>query len=187
MANEPQKPRVPEGALITDFIVRRSAFFLAIQLLSIEIVFLLLISLLLLPSFGSSTAQTGTLTVISLAGVVLLIVTVIKLGVTFLVLARWMNDFYEIHQTEIICHRGILTTHKTIFSTKDVKSMAVDQDVLGKIFRYGDIHLHNPAIEEVITLANIANPNKHMLVIKQLLPQLESQTTYIRTKDLSTS
>lgn len=175
------------GAMIQSLVVRKSAIFLGVQLISVELFFLLAISVVQLVLASNATITTGSLDYSGFAVAITLLLLVIKLGITFWFIAAWLNDFYEIHPAEIICHHGIVAQHISVLSTKEVKSMTVDQDFFGRLFRYGDIELSNPTLDEAIRLTNIHNPNRQMAVIGQLIPQLEQSTIFMRPHHLQSS
>lgn len=167
------------GATVDYLIIRRSALFLGTQIVALELISVVIVLVL---QFADNLAVTtsGLAGIGGLLTVALIVGLLVKLWLILWIVLAWINDYYEIRPAEIICHRGIFSAHKTILSTKEVKSITVDQDLLGRVFRYGDLRLFNPALDEVIALTNIANPNKHLAIIQQLLPQLEQGTTFIR-------
>ncbi|MBI4032657.1 PH domain-containing protein [Candidatus Berkelbacteria bacterium] len=183
MAKAQQRPTV------SYLIIRKSAVFLAAQLLTIELVFLLAAVLFLWagPSLVTVPAGVTPPVIVGIGVTAALTSLLIKLILVLGAILVWVNEFYEIRHGEILHHYGVIARHRQVYSTRDVKAMVIDQDMGGRLFRYGTIHLHNPALEAPIVLEHIPNPNRCQTLIAEFLPEIEGKTTFLRPGGVATS
>lgn len=106
----------------------------------------------------------------------LLIVFFLKLFMQlFLILnvsLAWANNLYFINGKHLIKRTGILNTEEDIYEFDTVRSVAVNQSWLGRIFHYGDISLKTSAsggYQVIVTIAGITDPHKYEKTIKECL------------------
>lgn len=148
-------------------IVRKSAIFLVVNLILLEIGFVIIYLILAIPfNLFAASPATGLLTTnIMIFIILLLLLTKIVVGV--LICLAWVRTYYEIHTERVIHYKGILVMNETIFSTKNVQEIWLTQDVLGKIFNYGTVTLYNPVLREKFHLRGISQASKYCDLIER--------------------
>lgn len=80
------------------------------------------------------------------------------------ILLDWVTSFYYVEGSHLIKKKGILHTHEDVYDFKTVRSISVDQSILGKLFHYGDVILKTSAsggYQVIVTLSGIANPERY--------------------------
>lgn len=157
-------------------ILRRSVFFLIFSLLGIEIFFdLIYIGLRIILMYADLPHFFPPLTIESLYVGSLMLTNLFKIIFMIVTALEWIHFTYEITGKEIISRYGILNHKEKIFLCTYVQEVMYIQSIMGKIFNYGTIELHNPTLEEVIYLDSIPNPKKHADIIKATLPLAEKK------------
>ncbi|MBI4185538.1 PH domain-containing protein [Candidatus Berkelbacteria bacterium] len=149
-------------------LLRASGIFLALSIGAVQLFFLITI--------GLTVVFQGILTIGLMATIMALAALVNLIGTSWLV-ANWLSEFYEIRPDEVSHVYGLFGRQRHIFNCRDVREVKVTQSTLGRFLRYGTIELISPALEEPVRLAGIANPNRHLKVLTQLLPGLEEHST----------
>lgn len=84
----------------------------------------------------------------------------------------WANNVYFINGKHLIKRTGILNTEEDLYEFDTVRSVAVNQTWLGRIFHYGDISLKTSASGEyqvIVTIPGITDPHKYEKLIKECL------------------
>ncbi len=89
--------------------------------------------------------------------------------ITISLFLRWSAVRYDIKDDELVHARGILWRQRHIHSLKDVQTVFVSQGILGRIFSFGTITLHNPLLRGEITLRHIADPERSADVLRSVL------------------
>lgn len=82
----------------------------------------------------------------------------------------WTNNAYYISGNNLIRKTRIIHTEEDIFNFEDVKSISVNQSVMGKILNFGEIKLKikSEDDQEDIYMINIADPKKYERIIRTL-------------------
>lgn len=109
------------------------------------------------------------------SSIILLGINGIKIGLEFLFILylffQWAGTSYFITKKHIIKRIGIINSHEEVFHFDIIRSIAVSQSFLGKLFNYGDIELKTSAsggYQAVLILASIDNPHKYETLLKTL-------------------
>ncbi len=96
----------------------------------------------------------------------------IQVFLIFYVTLSWTSNVYYINGKHLIKRSGILNTEEDIYEFDTVRSIAVNQSFLGRLFHYGDIYLKTSAsggYQVIVTMTGIQNPHKYEQMIKQCL------------------
>lgn len=86
----------------------------------------------------------------------------------------WANNIYFINGggKYLIKRTGILNTKEDAYDLATIRSLAVSQSWLGRIFHYGDVTLKASAsggYQAILTIVGIQDPQKYEQMIKQYL------------------
>lgn len=96
----------------------------------------------------------------------------IQVFLIFYVSLSWASNVYYISGKHLIKRSGILNTEEDIYEFDTVRSVAVNQSFLGRLFHYGDITLKTSAsggYQVIVTIAGVQDPRKYEQRIKQCL------------------
>ena len=80
----------------------------------------------------------------------------------------WANNTYYLTQKHIIQRRGILHVEEDVFHFDNIRSISINQSILGKIFNYGDIILKTSAsggYQGDVVMIGISDPKRYKEII----------------------
>jgi uncharacterized membrane protein YdbT with pleckstrin-like domain len=86
-------------------------------------------------------------------------------------LSEWTGNSYFITRKHIIRRTGVLQNKEEVFHFDNIRSISVEQSLLGKLFNYGNITLKTSAsggYQDDILLSGIDNPHKYETILKEL-------------------
>lgn len=147
-------------------IIRRSAFFLLLELLGLEILVLTVFLLLRAPLHFFQVDFIDSVSVYFVYTILFLSLSLFKVVLLFSVILKWMNNYYEITPGELIHRKGIFHTQSTTFSLRNIELQEVNQGFLGKIFKYGTIEIYNPLLKQRFSLVNVPFPHQQLKTIQ---------------------
>lgn len=100
--------------------------------------------------------------------------SLIQIFLIFVVVFRWLYHKYYIDclEKKLIELKGFFYTDEKLIDLKNIREIRINQSILGKLFRYGDIILNATAsggYQEKITLKRIQDPHRNMDLIKSCI------------------
>lgn len=165
---------------VTHVTIRQSIFFLLLKLIVVEFIaaagVIVFRSLLQSSIVGESIAR--DLIVFNMP--FYLILVVLKTGLTFFVIFRWLEEYYEITPTEIIHRTGFIFKNVDINSLEHLSTLEIDQGLFGRIFNYGSLTLFNFTLKKDVKVYLIHNPLKYHTILKGLMPGVDKERHMIR-------
>ncbi len=109
------------------------------------------------------------------SSIILLLINGLKIFLEFLFILylffQWSGTIYFITKKHIIKRVGIINSREEVFHFDNIRSIAVNQSFLGKLFNYGDIELKTSAsggYQAALILAGIDRPHKYETLLKTL-------------------
>jgi len=109
------------------------------------------------------------------SSILLLGINGIKIGLEFIFILylffQWAGISYFITKKHIIKRVGIMTSREEVFHFDNIRSIAVNQSFLGKLFNYGDIELKTSAsggYQAALILIGINRPHTYETLLKRL-------------------
>lgn len=88
--------------------------------------------------------------------------------ITFLYLfISWHHMYYIISSNGISSSKGIISKKTNSIDTPAIRSIKVQQSILGKIFNYGTIILESPLLSEKFLMRDLPNPHRHASLIEK--------------------
>lgn len=109
------------------------------------------------------------------SSIIMLGINGIKVGLELLFILylffQWAGTTYYLTKKHIIKRVGIISSREEVFHFDNIRSIAVNQSFLGKLFNYGDIELKTSAsggYQAALILASIDNPHKFETLLKTL-------------------
>ena len=96
---------------------------------------------------------------------------VIQIFIIISILLRWLTTRYYIEKNRLIELKGIFSTRERTYDLKNLKSVIIDQGIMGKIFHFGTVSMviTSPNLTEKITLSEIPNPQETEKHIKKFI------------------
>lgn len=90
----------------------------------------------------------------------------------FMIIAilSWANNTYFLTEKHLVQREGLLNIRENIYDFNNIRSISVNQNLIGKIFHYGDIILKTSAsggYQGDISLVGISNPEKYEKILKE--------------------
>lgn len=76
---------------------------------------------------------------------------------------KWIGNSYFIAEAHLVKRSGIMSVIEKTYDLDNVRSVTVNQGVLGKLFHFGDVVIETSAsggYMDQITLAGVANPEQ---------------------------
>lgn len=110
--------------------------------------------------------------------VVILVFEILKILIQVFLIANitlsWANNVYylDVSGKRLIKRTGIISLKEDVYDLNIARSLAVSQSWIGRLFHYGDVTLKTSAsggYQEIVTIAEIQDPQKYEQAIKQCL------------------
>lgn len=83
---------------------------------------------------------------------------------------NWMNSVYYLADNHLIERKGVLKVWENTYDLDNIRSVSVNQSLIGKIFNFGDVALKMSAsggYQGDVVLKEIANPHQYCQLIKK--------------------
>lgn len=103
----------------------------------------------------------------------------IEAVVMIVLFLRWMYTTYTISDSELSIHNGVLWKRTVIYSMRNIQSLHINQSLVGTLFNFGSLKLHNPLTNEMIELRHIADPVKYSQVIQKIIDTENSLSSVV--------
>lgn len=155
--------------------IRQSIFFLVLKLMLMDIFASILALVYFFSVSNQFTPSILSNTILMYNVWFFMILIVIKFTLTIYVVLGWINEYYEIWPTFIIHKRGFIIKNQEKHPLSHLRSIKVEQGVLGKFFGYGTITIYNWYLERHTSLYLIHNPIKYYNIIESLIPRTEEE------------
>lgn len=90
------------------------------------------------------------------------------------IILNWIGNVYyfDVVEKRLIKREGIFNTQEKIYDLKNIRSISLEQNILGKLFHYGNIVVTTSAsggYNDRIYLNSISNPEKSEEFLKKCL------------------
>jgi membrane protein YdbS with pleckstrin-like domain len=94
-------------------------------------------------------------------GIVVVLLYVFQIFLIINIILKWTNNYYVIDKDQLIHVSGVLTRKEHIIDITNLKSVRINQDILGVLFHYGTVLLTiaSPSMKEEIKVPNIYQPH----------------------------
>ncbi len=103
-----------------------------------------------------------------------------KIILTLFVVLQWINRYYEITSSKIYYRRGIIWRKEDRYDLTQVRSIGVQQDLLGRIFNFGTLFFYDRGVYKYYYMHYIHNPLRYLDVLHRLLPDVDVEKEMIR-------
>lgn len=170
---------------VTHVNVRVSIVFLLLKLVLLDII----AAFFVIFFFGAlSVASIPTevrLFIFSQNMIYFVLLAVVKVIITVYIVIQWLNEYYEITPTNIHYRRGIIWRREDIYEFKNVRTVGIQQGVLGRIFSFGTLFFYDRAVYKYYYLHDIHNPSRYLNILRRIVPgaELEREVVLERFHD----
>lgn len=106
---------------------------------------------------------------------------ILKILFTIYIIVDWLDEYYEISETEIGHRKGTFIKHSENVKLEHLTSLRMEQGFLGKMFNYGTIQVHDWFRGRDYFLYQIHNPKKYEAVLTKLMPKADHTRKTART------
>ena len=103
----------------------------------------------------------------------------VEISIAGFVILQWINNYYIVTLSEIVFITGIISKKEVGYSLKNIQSITVEQDILGRILNYGNIKIFSPALKEDLYLIEISDPKNIVDSIKKILSEKSDKSQFI--------
>ncbi len=112
---------------------------------------------------------------------VLLLLSILGLHLFQLVLVihiimKWLTNYYELYPTYLEIHSGTFEKKTARFYYKNIALFDLHQSVTGEMFNFGTLHLYDMNLMKDIYISSIHNPHRYYEILKDLLPDTNTET-----------
>lgn len=150
--------------------IRESAFFLTVKLIILELffglIFLFFTTILDFFELGSHEAVTN---IVSQEGLLMIAIICLQIVLTVTLVLKWVYNYYELSAEKITHHYGIIFLSEKSLYFRDVQEIGAKQNLMGRIFKYGNIALVGSNAETLFSVNRVANPNKYIKSLQNLV------------------
>ena len=164
------------------YIIRRSFTLLIFRIVVMEI---LLEGIYVLWRLSIDYFSLSPNTKIALHGfttVIFICVTLMQLLFFITVVVRWLNEYYEIQEDEIIQWVGIFSRKGKSYPYSNIQSISIQQSWFARLLGYGSVSLYVPALGQDLNFNEVPKPFAFVELIKQNMPKGDSQRFLFRKK-----
>lgn len=96
----------------------------------------------------------------------------LSLYLVITIVLNWISKVYYLTDKYLVRREGIIHIKEKIYDLKIIRSISVNQGIIGKLFHYGDIAITTSAsggYNDKIYLTSISQPEKYREIFKQCL------------------
>lgn len=156
-------PSFNDTALERRMVIRQAKFLLGLRMAMVHIIFFLAggAYLIVFHEMDIASRMQG-----------FLVLNLLEIVVLFYAVIRWHNHFYLVRPDKILTSRGVFLRRQRFFALKNIETITVHQDVFGRLFGFGTLHLYAPTLNHRIHMYGINNPCLKETIIERLLPTI---------------
>ncbi len=158
------------AVLTGETIVRQALLFLNLRILGVAFVFLLIHMgfhiLTIAPTSPRWFVNNSPLFLMGIRGIELFTLGYVILG--------WFFNFYKITGENIIYNTGVFRVRRDVYALRNIETVSLDQSFFGRLFKYGEIYLYAPTLNDTIVMKHIYKPWQYLKIINSLLPTIAS-------------
>lgn len=96
------------------------------------------------------------------------------------IIINWLEEYYEITPDEVIHKRGLFFKKEERYPLEHIRSIGLSQGILGRIFNYGTLTLHNWLKDRYIYLYLIHSPTKYHQILQSLILEADKEKQVFR-------
>lgn len=83
------------------------------------------------------------------------------------VILNWERTSFFITPGEVVIRRGVVELKEKVHPYRDIESIELSQDVLGKVLNYGSIYFYSQSAKEEVGITNIGRPHAYLEILEK--------------------
>jgi len=155
--------------------IRQSIFFVMLKLLVLDMMATILAASYLYLVLNNIIPEIFNHAIRSYNLIYFLMLFFIKIFLTLYIIMAWVNEYYEIWPDFIWHKRGFIIKYEEKHPLAHIRSIKIEQGVLGRFFGYGTIIIYNWYLKRYTYMYLIHNPVKYFHIIESLIPKTERE------------
>jgi membrane protein YdbS with pleckstrin-like domain len=160
---------------VTHVNVRVSIVFLLLKLVLLDIIAAVFVIFFFGALSSASIPTEVRLFVFSQNIIYFTLLAVVKVALTIYLVVQWLNEYYEITPTNIHYRRGIIWRREDVFELKNVRTVGIQQGILGRFFSFGTLSFYDRAVYKYYYLSDIHNPSRYLSILRRIVPGAEME------------
>jgi len=160
---------------VTHINIRQSLFFVMLKLFVLDMMATILAASYLYLALNNNLPEIFNHTMQSYNLLFFFPLFLLKLSLTIYVILAWVNEYYEIWPDFLWHKKGFVLKHEEKHPLAHIRSIKIEQGVLGKFFGYGTIVIYNWYLKKYACMYLIHNPVKYFHIIEGLIPKTERE------------
>ncbi len=165
---------------VTHVNVRTSIVFLILKVILLDILAtataLVFFGVLSVPSLSEDLK----VSLISNSATYFLVLAGLKIMITLYVVFQWLNEYYEITPKQVVYRRGIVWRKVDVYDFGHIRSVGIQQSLLGKIFNFGSLSIFDRGVYKYYYLNYIHNPHRYFKLLKDLCTDADIEKDVVR-------
>lgn len=154
--------------------IRESILFLMLKLLILEsLIATSFFFFTVILDFFELNGQDTLTNVFSVEGFLMFLLVILQIGLTIVVILKWIYNYYEISMHMVVRYTGFIFKHQQVLYLKDVNEVTLHQGVLGRLFNYGTLELLTHIATGVFYIRRVSYPKKNLNLIKDILAEVK--------------
>jgi hypothetical protein len=154
---------------------QQSAFYLISNILIIQIIFTSLYLILRFPKIYLYNFQFSLdfLQGLQWFGIFYyLTLTIIQISIIVYLIIQHEHEYFELKPLLLAKNHGIANRKKETYSLRNIETVTVEQNLLGKWFNFGDIKLYNSYSKSYLIVRAIPNPYFYASKIEEVIGKI---------------
>lgn len=160
--------------------VRQSIFLLLIKLVTVEVITAVVIIVFHSAMFAIKDLQNSAAPAIPFNIYIFLVLASLKMLLTGYIILEWYDEYYEISTTDVGHRKGFFFKRHETVKLEHLTSVKLEQGIIGKLFNYGTIRVHDWFQNRDYFLYQIHDPRKYERVLVHLMPTADHSRKTIR-------
>ncbi len=118
----------------------------------------------------------------SFFGWIFMFLVFVKIYITIYIILDWLNMYYEVNGEYIYLRKGVVWTTEQKFAMANFGDITLEQNMMGRIFNYGNIRIFDTELKRDFLLYTIHNPNKYYEILESIIPSGDKEKKVIRQR-----
>lgn len=118
----------------------------------------------------------------SFFGFAFLFLVFAKIYITIYIILDWVNMYYEVNGEYIYIRKGVIWTTEQKFAIENFGDVTLEQNLMGRIFNFGNIRIFDKELKRDFLLYLIHNPNKYYEILSSINPVGDKEKKVLRQK-----
>lgn len=169
-----------KGLNVTHLNVRQSIAVVIARLMLIEIIFAFLIFFIYIPLSQLDHTSNWFTQFFTASSLVFILILTVKMVLSFYVIFRWLNEYYEIAEDAVYHKRGFIFKQVEKCALRNARTITFTQGFIGKLLNYGTIDMFLWPMRTHFIVYMIHNPTKYFKMLEDLIASPHQEKSIMR-------